>query len=239
MVVGYDMRPSSPELVASFSAGVTACGLDVVDIGLASTDELYFASGRLGLPGAMFTASHNPAQYNGIKLCRAGAAPIGQDSGLAQVRTDAEALLDGSTPPPQGPTGSVTSRDLLDAYADYLVELADVSAMRPLTVVVDAGNGMARPHRADGVRAPADHAGAAVLRARRHLPEPRGEADRAGEACATCRPPCASTAPTSAWPSTATPTGASPLTSAASWSARPTSPRSSRPASWPSTPAPP
>ena len=85
VVVGRDMRPSGPELVAAFCAGVTEQGVDVIDIGLASTDQLYFAAGRLGLPGAMFTASHNPAQYNGIKLCRAGATPVGQDSGLAQI----------------------------------------------------------------------------------------------------------------------------------------------------------
>ncbi|MBY8853173.1 phosphomannomutase/phosphoglucomutase, partial [Saccharothrix sp. MB29] len=90
VVIGHDMRDSSPGLAAAFAEGVTAQGVDVVSIGLASTDMLYFASGKLDLPGAMFTASHNPAKYNGIKMCRAGAAPVGQDSGLAQIRQDAE-----------------------------------------------------------------------------------------------------------------------------------------------------
>ena len=99
VVVGYDMRPSSPELAAALADGVAAYGLDVVDIGLASTDMLYFASGALDVPGAMFTASHNPAKYNGIKLCRAGAAPIGADTGLATIR---EAVEQGVPAPPAG-----------------------------------------------------------------------------------------------------------------------------------------
>ncbi|MBB4963182.1 phosphomannomutase [Saccharothrix violaceirubra] len=139
VVIGYDMRDSSPGLAAAFAEGVTAQGVDVVDIGLASTDLLYFASGRLDLPGAMFTASHNPARYNGIKLCRAGAAPIGQDTGLGQIRSDAE----NGTPDAQGVTpGTVTKQDLLDDYAVYLRELVDLKAIRPLKIVVDAGNGM-------------------------------------------------------------------------------------------------
>jgi len=138
VVVGYDMREASPGLAAAFAEGVTAQGLDVVDIGLASTDMLYFGSGRLNLPGAMFTASHNPAKYNGIKLCRAGAAPVGQDSGLAEVRADVEA----NTPDAGGATGTVRQQDLLTEYAAYLRELVDLSSIRPLTVVVDAGNGM-------------------------------------------------------------------------------------------------
>jgi phosphomannomutase len=139
VVVGRDMRPSGPELVAAFCAGVTGQGVDVVDIGLASTDQLYFAAGRLGLPGAMFTASHNPAQYNGIKMCRAGATPVGQDSGLAQIRE----MVAEPVPPSGDPRGSVTHRDLLADYAEFLHELVDLSAIRPLKVVVDAGNGMA------------------------------------------------------------------------------------------------
>ncbi len=138
VVVGHDMRASSPELAAAFAEGVTAQGLDVVHIGLASTDELYFASGVLNCPGAMFTASHNPARYNGIKLCRSGARPIGQDTGLAQIRTE---VLDRVADLPAVP-GSVTSRDVLDDYAQYLRGLVDCSALRPLTVAVDAGNGM-------------------------------------------------------------------------------------------------
>jgi phosphomannomutase len=137
VVIGHDMRDSSPELAAAFADGVTGQGLDVVSIGLASTDMLYFASGTLGLPGAMFTASHNPAKYNGIKLCRAGATPIGQDTGLAAIRAAVEAGV------PAGPGGgTVTSRELLSEYAAYLRKLVDLSGSRRLRVVVDAGNGM-------------------------------------------------------------------------------------------------
>jgi phosphomannomutase len=138
IVIGHDMRPSSPELVAAFAEGATAHGADVVDIGLASTDQLYFASGSLDLPGAMFTASHNPAQYNGIKLCRAGAVPVGQDSGLAEIRELAEV----GVPEADGPRGSVRRQDVLGSYADYLRSLVDLRGNRPLKVVVDAGNGM-------------------------------------------------------------------------------------------------
>ncbi|MEV0285284.1 phosphomannomutase/phosphoglucomutase [Kribbella sp. NPDC050820] len=141
VVVGYDMRPSSPGLAAAFAEGVTSTGADVVDIGLASTDQLYFASGRLQLPGAMFTASHNPAQYNGIKLCRAGAAPVGSDSGLRDIADlVAKALTEG--PSTGSVPGKVTRKNLLTAYADHLHDLVDLSGSRPLTVVVDAGNGM-------------------------------------------------------------------------------------------------
>jgi phosphomannomutase len=117
---------------------VNAQGLDVVSIGLASTDMLYFASGHLDLPGAMFTASHNPARYNGIKLCRAGAAPVGQDSGLAQIRAEVEQGVPAADVTP----GTVAERDLLGDYADYLRGLVDLTHSRPLKVVVDAGNGM-------------------------------------------------------------------------------------------------
>ena len=139
IVVGHDMRPSGPALVAAFSAGATAQGADVTLIGLASTDGLYFASGRIGAPGAMFTASHNPAQYNGIKLCRAGAAPVGQRTGLADI----QALVEVGVPDYDGPPGTVSERDVLGDYADRLKGLVDLSGNRPLTVAVDAGNGMA------------------------------------------------------------------------------------------------
>src|SRR6478735_6774542 len=142
VVVGYDMRPSSPDLVAAFAEGVLAHGVDVIDIGLASTDQLYFASGHLGVPGAMFTASHNPAQYNGIKMCRAGAAPIGQETGLAEIRDLAQGYLDNDELPADGVPGELTQRDLLEDYADYLLGLVELHEMRRLTVVVDAGNGM-------------------------------------------------------------------------------------------------
>jgi phosphomannomutase len=141
VVVGYDMRPSSPGLAAAFAEGVTSTGADVIDIGLASTDQLYFASGRLQLPGAMFTASHNPAQYNGIKLCRVGAAPVGSDSGLREIADlVAKALIEG--PAAGAVPGKVTHKNLLTAYADHLHDLVDLTGIRPLKVVVDAGNGM-------------------------------------------------------------------------------------------------
>jgi len=139
VVVGHDMRPSSGPLVDAFTSGAVAQGADVVQIGLVSTDALYFASGHLEAAGAMFTASHNPAKYNGIKLCRAGAAPVGQDTGLADIR----ALVESGVPSADVPVGAVSQRDLLDEYSAYLKQLVDVSGIRPLTVVVDAGNGMA------------------------------------------------------------------------------------------------
>jgi phosphomannomutase len=142
VVVGYDMRPSSPALAAAFARGAASRGADVVDIGLASTDLLYFASGALDMPGAMFTASHNPAKYNGIKMCKAGAAPIGQESGLVQIRETAQAILGGAALPAAGRTGSVSRQDMLAEYAAYLNKLVDLSGIRPLKVVVDAANGM-------------------------------------------------------------------------------------------------
>ncbi|MFQ6172057.1 phosphomannomutase/phosphoglucomutase [Oryzobacter sp. R7] len=142
-VLAHDMRASGPELVAAFAEGVRSRGADVTLAGLASTDGLYYASGALDLPGAMFTASHNPAEYNGIKLCRAGARPVGQDSGLADVRTLAERILDGEVTDPTGTTpGALRERDVLADYAAFLRDLVDLSGGRPLTVVVDAGNGM-------------------------------------------------------------------------------------------------
>ena len=151
VVVGRDMRDSGPALVDAFAAGLTAEGVDVIRIGLCSTDGLYHASGVLGLPGAMFTASHNPAEYNGIKLCRSGARPVGEATGLAEIREVAQALLDGASAGPAGerptghgaPSGAVTDRDMLGEYAVFLRDLVDLSEVRPLKVVVDAGNGMA------------------------------------------------------------------------------------------------
>ena len=138
VVVGYDMRASSPGLSRAFAEGVTAQGLDVVTIGLASTDQLYYASGLLDCPGAMFTASHNPSQYNGIKLCRAGAKPVGQESGLQVI---ADEVTEG-VPAYDGDAGTITERDVLDKYGEYLRGLVDLSGIRPLKVAVDAGNGM-------------------------------------------------------------------------------------------------
>jgi phosphomannomutase len=139
VVIGHDMRDSSPTLSAAFATGVTGQGLDVVRIGLSSTDQLYFASGRLDCPGAMFTASHNPAAYNGIKMCRAGALPVGEDTGLAVIRED----LIAGVATHDGQPGSVEDRDVLGDYGEFLRSLVNTSGLRPLRVAVDAGNGMA------------------------------------------------------------------------------------------------
>jgi len=142
VVVGHDMRPSSPGLAGAFSEGATEAGADVVFIGLASTDELYFASGYLGLPGAMFTASHNPAQYNGIKMCRAHAVPVGLEGGLAEIRDLVAGDIGGAGFTPAPTPGTIEETDVLEAYAAHLLALAPVSGRR-LKVVADAGNGMA------------------------------------------------------------------------------------------------
>ncbi|WP_144206352.1 phosphomannomutase/phosphoglucomutase [Mycobacterium tilburgii] len=139
VAVGHDMRDSSPSLAAAFATGVTDQGLDVVRIGLASTDQLYFASGLLDCPGAMFTASHNPAAYNGIKLCRAGAKPVGADSGLKVITED---LITGVATY-GGDRATVTDRDVLADYGAFLRSLVPTAGLRPLRVAVDAGNGMA------------------------------------------------------------------------------------------------
>jgi phosphomannomutase len=141
-VVAHDMRPSSPSLSRAFAEGAAAQGADVVLAGLASTDGLYYASGALEAPGAMFTASHNPAQYNGIKMCRPGARPIGRDTGLRELRELAERYLDEGVPD-SGRPGTITEADLLADYARHLRSLVDLTGSRPLRVVVDAGNGMA------------------------------------------------------------------------------------------------
>ncbi len=138
VVVGHDMRPSSPGMAGAFADGATEAGADVVLIGLASTDQLYFASGHLGLPGVMFTASHNPAQYNGIKMCRTNALPIGMETGLAEIRD----VVASGHPPTAGLQGTITNHDVLEAYAAHLLALAPVTGRR-LKVVIDAGNGMA------------------------------------------------------------------------------------------------
>ena len=142
VVVGHDMRPSSPGMAGAFAQGASEAGADVIMIGLASTDQLYFASGHLGHPGAMFTASHNPAQYNGIKMCRAHAVPVGADTGLHEIRDliASGAATEGFTPAPQA--GAISEHDVLEAYAAHLLSLAPVTGRR-LKVVADAGNGMA------------------------------------------------------------------------------------------------
>lgn len=149
IVVGHDMRPSSPSLTRAFAEGAAARGADVTEIGLCSTDQLYYASGKLDLPGAMFTASHNPAEYNGIKLCRKGAAPVGENTGLADIRELVQSWLhedadgDGVTVPSVDvEPGVLTQQDTLRGYADHLLGLVDLTKIRPLKVAVDAGNGM-------------------------------------------------------------------------------------------------
>ena len=139
LVTAHDMRASSVPLAAAFARGATAQGADVLEAGLGSTDLLYYASGSLDLPGVMFTASHNPARYNGMKMCRAGARPVGQDTGLREIRD----LVAAGVPAFGGPRGSVERRDLLPGYAAHLRSLVDLAGIRRLKVVVDAGNGMA------------------------------------------------------------------------------------------------
>jgi phosphomannomutase len=151
VAIGHDMRNSSPTLSAAFATGVTSQGLDVVRIGLSSTDQLYFASGLLDCPGAMFTASHNPAAYNGIKMCRASAKPVGADTGLTIIRDD----LIAGVPTYDGRPGTIADRDVLADYGVFLRSLVDTSGLRPLRVAVDAGNGMAG-HTAPAVLGPID-----------------------------------------------------------------------------------
>ena len=155
VIIGEDMRPSSPELAEAFSAGVTSNGTDVIRIGLASTDLLYFAAGSKNLPGAMFTASHNPAAYNGIKLCLSGARPIGKETGLQTI----EKFVRQGMPVAMRPPGVETHEDLLQAYADHLHKLVSFKGNRRLKIVIDAGNGMA------GFTAPAifDRLGAEII----------------------------------------------------------------------------
>ena len=155
VIIGEDMRPSSPELADAFSAGVTSNGTNVIRIGLASTDLLYFAAGSKNLPGAMFTASHNPAAYNGIKLCLSGARPIGKETGLQTI----ENFVRNGMPVAMRPVGIETNEDLLQAYADHLHKLVSFKGNRPLKIVIDAGNGMA------GFTAPAifDRLGAEII----------------------------------------------------------------------------
>jgi phosphomannomutase len=139
VVIGEDMRPSSPVYADAFSAGVTSQGMDVIRIGLASTDLLYFAAGKLNYPGAMFTASHNPAEYNGIKLCFSGARPIGKESGLLAIE---KLVMEGAPIAPRS-VGVEKKLDLLEEYVEHLLTLVTLEGNRPLKIVIDAGNGMA------------------------------------------------------------------------------------------------
>src|SRR5687768_14370760 len=131
ILVGRDMRASGIELADAFATGVQSQGVDVVDLGLASTDLVYFAAGKLDAPGVMLTASHNPAQYNGMKLCLAGARPVGEDSGLGEIK----AMAASGVPASDGPPGGLESIDLLRAFADHVRSFIDVTALRPLKVV--------------------------------------------------------------------------------------------------------
>lgn len=143
VLVGGDMRPSSPEFSQAFADGATARGANVIFLGQISTDELYYASGKLNAAGVTFTASHNPAQYNGMKMSRPGAVPVSSETGLAEIKDRAEQYLADGDIPPVSTVGSTSSRDVLKEYAEYLRSLVDLSGIRPLKVVVDAGNGMA------------------------------------------------------------------------------------------------
>jgi phosphomannomutase len=142
VLVARDMRPSGDELVDAFARGVNEQGVDVVELGLASTDLLYYAAGSLDAPGAMFTASHNPAQYNGLKLCLAGARPVGIDSGLADVKQVAEAVLAGAGPSPAARSGSRSTLSVLDDFVDHVLSFVDIDGIRPMRVVADTANGM-------------------------------------------------------------------------------------------------
>ncbi len=142
IVIGRDMRPSGPELVEAFARGAARQGLDVVDIGLASTDMIYFAAGSLDMPGVMFTASHNPAGYNGIKMCLSAAVPIGQDTGLSAIKATAAEVLRGTWPTAAATSGSTRSTDLLSAFVAHVHSFVDTSALRPLKIVADTANGM-------------------------------------------------------------------------------------------------
>ncbi len=142
VLVARDMRESGVELVAEFSRGVMEQGLDVVDLGLASTDMMYYAAGVLDRPGAMFTASHNPAQYNGVKFCLAGAKPVGIDSGLAEIRATSSTVLDGVGPRPAATAGRRTERTVLPDFVEHVLSFIDVDALSPMRVVADTANGM-------------------------------------------------------------------------------------------------
>lgn len=143
VLIGGDMRPSSPEFSAAFARGAAYRGANPKMLGLISTDELYFAAGSLDCAGVVFTASHNPAGYNGIKMSKAGAVPVSSDTGLYQIRDLAQSYLDEGLPvSTEAPEGTTTQLDVLADYAAYLRSLVDLSDIRPLKVVVDAGNGM-------------------------------------------------------------------------------------------------
>ena len=187
LVVGHDMRRSGDELAAAFCDGARREGATVTLLGLVSTDLVYYAAGKLASPGAMITASHNPAQYNGIKLCLAGARPVGLDTGLSEIKVMAEAIRDGRISLARQPVGGVESLDLLDDFADHVVSFVDRSRLKPLKVIADTANGMGglvvpKVFDAPSVRPPRH-----VRRARRHVPEPPRRPDPAGESARSAR----------------------------------------------------
>nr|BFF23602.1 hypothetical protein GCM10025732_15670 [Glycomyces mayteni] len=240
--VGHDMRDSGPSFAEAFARGATRAGADVLDAGLCSTDMLYFIAGLRNVAGAMFTASHNPAEYNGLKMCLPAARPIGLDTGLADIRDRAQAILDGEPAPEAEQPGTVAHEEFLTAYAEYMRDLVDLSGIRPLKVVVDAGNGMGG-HTVPAVLG--DQLLAALpldidpLYFELDGTFPNHEANPSNRRTSwTSRPASRRPAPTSASRSTATPTAASSWTPTASPSPPPRSPRSSPPANSPSTPAP-
>ena len=142
VLVGRDMRVTGESLAESFSRGVISRGVNVVNLGLASTDLVYFAAGSLDAPGAMFTASHNPAEYNGIKFCLSGARPVGIDTGLATIRDAAKEVLAGRGPADVAAFGTIAERDMLNDFADHVVSFIDVDSLIPMKVVADTANGM-------------------------------------------------------------------------------------------------
>lgn len=142
IVVAHDMRPSGPDLADAFQRGLTEQGVNVINLGLASTDMLYFASGKLDAPGAMFTASHNPAQYNGIKCCLSGARSIGIDNGLREMKAIAQGVLDGKGLAVAASTGEVTRKNMLAEFVDHVVGFIDTKSLRKLRIVADTANGM-------------------------------------------------------------------------------------------------
>ncbi|WP_425862652.1 phosphomannomutase/phosphoglucomutase [Arthrobacter sp. TWP1-1] len=143
VLVGGDMRPSSPEFSQAFAAGASSRGANVKLLGLISTDELYFASGILNAAGVVFTASHNPAEYNGMKMTKAGAVPLSSETGLTEIRDLAQSYLNDGLPTPTDSEGIIGEADVLKDYAEFLRKLVDLTTSRPLKIVVDAGNGMA------------------------------------------------------------------------------------------------
>ena len=193
VAIGHDMRPSSPALSQAFAEGVVSQGLDVIKLNLTSTDELYFAAGSLNHAGAMFTASHNPAKYNGIKLCRAGAVPVGQETGLETIK---DMLVEG-VPAFDGAPGTITEREVLPDYAAFLRGLVPLEASRPLVIAADAANGMG------GHTVPEVFEGTSLTTRPTHWIR---------RISSTCRSSSSSKAPISDWPSTVTRTAASSWT---------------------------